>query len=106
MRSVYILSNPTARGGPTQLDGVVAAFARFDVDTTVLPVATPAEARAAAQRAVSDGASRLIAVGGDGMVHLAVNAVAESETVLGVVPLGTGNDFARALGLLDGDIDE
>ena len=106
MRSVYILSNPTARGGPTQLDAVVAAFARFDVHPTVLAVTTAADARAAAQRAVSDGASRLIAVGGDGMVHLAVNAVAESETVLGVVPLGTGNDFARALGLLDGDIDE
>jgi len=106
MGSVHVLGNPTARGGQGQLDDVVAAFARHDVEATILAAATPAEARAAAQRAVADGASRLVAVGGDGVVHLAVNAVAETETVLGVVPFGTGNDFARALGLLDGDVDQ
>ena len=105
MGPVHVLGNPTARGGRAQLDAVVAAFVRRDVDTTVLEATTPGAARAAAKRAVEDGASRLVAVGGDGVVHLAVNAVAESDTVLGVVPLGTGNDFARALGLLDGDVD-
>ena len=37
----------------------------------------------------------LVAVGGDGTLNLAVNAVAYSDTVLGVVPAGSGNDFAR-----------
>jgi diacylglycerol kinase (ATP) len=106
MESVHVLGNPTARGGPAQLDEVVAAFARRDVEATILAAPTPTDARAAARRAVADGASRLVAVGGDGVVHLAVNAVAETKTVLGVVPLGTGNDFARALGLLDGDVDK
>lgn len=106
MGSVHVLGNPTARGGPGQLDDVVAAFARRNVEATILAAATPADARAAAQRAVAEGVSRLVAVGGDGVVHLAVNAVAESGTVLGVVPSGTGNDFARALGLLDGDLDQ
>ncbi|NDH77148.1 MAG: sphingosine kinase, partial [Actinobacteria bacterium] len=36
-------------------------------------------------------------LGGDGMVHLAVQAVAGTDTILGVVPVGTGNDFVRAL---------
>ncbi len=106
MGSVHVLGNPTARGGPAQLEEVVRAFARRDVEVTIVEATTPAEARAASQHLVADGAARLIAVGGDGVVHLAVNAVAESETVLGVVPLGTGNDFARALGLLDGDVDQ
>ncbi len=53
------------------------------------------------KRIVADGAERLVVVGGDGLVHLALQAVAESTTVMGLVPQGTGNDFVRALGLLD-----
>lgn len=41
----------------------------------------------------------LIVVGGDGMVHLGLNLVAGTSKPLGVVPLGSGNDFARHLGL-------
>jgi diacylglycerol kinase (ATP) len=37
----------------------------------------------------------LVAVGGDGTLNLAVNAIAETQTILGVVPAGSGNDFAR-----------
>ena len=34
-------------------------------------------------------------IGGDGMVHLGVNAVAGTRTTLGIIPAGTGNDVAR-----------
>jgi len=105
MTSVQVLANPTARGGQAQLQAVIDGFGRLGVEATVLAAQTVTDARAAARRAVEDGATRLVAVGGDGVVSIAVNAVAESETVLGVVPAGTGNDFARALGLLDGDVD-
>lgn len=40
-------------------------------------------------------ADLLIAVGGDGTLNLAVNAVAYTDTVLGIIPAGSGNDFAR-----------
>lgn len=53
------------------------------------------------QRAVAGGdVEAVIAVGGDGLVHLAVNVLAESGVPLGIVPTGSGNDIARALGLL------
>lgn len=59
-----------------------------------------AEASAeAARAAVADGAERLITVGGDGTLHLALQGVAGTGTALGLVPAGTGNDFARAVGL-------
>ncbi|MFD8227722.1 diacylglycerol kinase family protein, partial [Streptomyces massasporeus] len=45
------------------------------------------------------GTGALIAVGGDGMAALALRAVAGTRTPLGLVAVGTGNDFARALGL-------
>ncbi|MDO5067244.1 MAG: YegS/Rv2252/BmrU family lipid kinase [Propionibacteriaceae bacterium] len=41
----------------------------------------------------------LLVMGGDGMAHLGLNAAAGTEATLGVIPAGTGNDFARGLGL-------
>lgn len=46
-----------------------------------------------------DGPHSLVVVGGDGMVHLGLNAVAGTPVRLGVVPMGTGNDFCRGTGL-------
>jgi diacylglycerol kinase (ATP) len=56
-----------------------------------------------ARRAVADGLDALVVVGGDGMVHLGVQAVAGTATPLGVVAVGTGNDFATTLGLAVAD---
>lgn len=52
-----------------------------------------------ARQGVSDGLSALVVVGGDGMVHLGFNAVATTRTPLGIVAVGSGNDYARAAGL-------
>lgn len=49
--------------------------------------------------AIFSGKDYLIACGGDGTVHRAGNLAAETGAALGIVPLGSGNDFAEALGL-------
>lgn len=41
----------------------------------------------------------MVAVGGDGLIHHALPALAGTDIILGMVPSGTGNDFARGLGL-------
>lgn len=105
MATVHVIGNASAPHGQEQLANVADALERRGVDAEVHHPPTLDDARQAAQRCVTEGAERLIAVGGDGVVNIAVNAVAQSDVVLGVVPAGTGNDFARALGLLDGDID-
>jgi YegS/Rv2252/BmrU family lipid kinase len=51
------------------------------------------------KRAVKRGASVVIVGGGDGTMTQVVNALAHSETTLGVLPLGTGNSFAQTLGI-------
>jgi diacylglycerol kinase (ATP) len=56
-------------------------------------------ARARAGEAVSAGVDTVLVVGGDGMVHLGVNLCAGTSSRLAVVAAGTGNDFARNLGL-------
>lgn len=55
-------------------------------------------------RALALSPDALVVVGGDGMVSLAVNAVAQTSIPFAVVPAGTGNDLARGLGLPVGDI--
>jgi YegS/Rv2252/BmrU family lipid kinase len=55
-----------------------------------------------AEQAVAEGATRIIAVGGDGTVHEVVNGILKAgnrDVELGVLPFGTGRDFARSLGL-------
>lgn len=50
------------------------------------------------QAAVDGGAQRIVVAGGDGSVHEAVNGImaAAGAARLGVIPTGTGNDFAKA----------
>jgi diacylglycerol kinase (ATP) len=61
----------------------------------------PGEIAKLAEQAVSDGARLLVAVGGDGTAHEAVNGLvrAGGGAELALLPQGTGDDFARALGV-------
>lgn len=52
-----------------------------------------------AAEAVAGGADVVVAAGGDGTLGEVVNGVAGTDVQLGLLPLGTGNDFARSLGL-------
>ena len=54
---------------------------------------------AEAGRAVADGLERLLVAGGDGTMHHAVQELAGSDTALGILPLGSGNDLARTVGV-------
>jgi diacylglycerol kinase (ATP) len=94
-----LLVSPSAgMGAAARVAGRVAATLRGAVDRLDTMVADSAEGSAAlARRAVDSGVDVLVALGGDGLAHLAVQACAGSTTALAVVPAGTGNDLARAL---------
>ena len=93
--------NPTAGGGRGARWGrrTVTALRDRGHEVRVVVGTTAADAERRAARAVAAGARALVVVGGDGMVHLGVNVAASAQVSLGVVPAGSGNDFARALGL-------
>ena len=61
----------------------------------------PDDARRFAAAAVARGTDAVIAVGGDGTLNEALNGVLGSDVPLGVLPLGTANDFARQIGVPD-----
>ncbi len=52
-----------------------------------------------ARRAVADGAKLIIAGGGDGTIHEVAAGMWDSDAALGVIPLGSGNDFAGSQGI-------
>ncbi|MFG2440317.1 diacylglycerol kinase [Streptomyces sp. NPDC048508] len=98
---ITLFVNPTAGRGRGAHAAQPAAFAfraaGFSVRTVLGEDAADGLARARA--AVAAGTGALVAVGGDGMANLALQAVAGTDTPFGLIPVGTGNDFARALGL-------
>jgi YegS/Rv2252/BmrU family lipid kinase len=98
---VAVLVSPAAgRGRATGLaEAVLAEFSRAGHQARVLPATTGAEAERQAADAVAGGVGAIAAVGGDGTVHAALQAVAGTGTPLAVVPTGTGNDLVRALGM-------
>jgi YegS/Rv2252/BmrU family lipid kinase len=57
-----------------------------------------------ALQAKERGCKTIIVCGGDGTINEAINALVDSDVKLGVLPLGTGNDFARTLGIKE-DLD-
>jgi diacylglycerol kinase (ATP) len=99
--SVAVLANPTAGKGRHRglLPAITARLATDGREIRLLEARTAAEAEAACRTAVDGGAGALVAVGGDGTLHLALQAVAGTQTPLGIVPAGTGNDFAACLDL-------
>lgn len=99
--AVHVLANPAARRGrgTTRLEAVVAELTRRGVAPAVLDAPSVDAARVALRTAVAEGASRVVLVGGDGLVHLAAQELAGTTVTVGIVASGTGNDFAHALGL-------
>jgi diacylglycerol kinase (ATP) len=100
-REIALLTNPTSgKGRGAKLRA--AALARLRGAGLVvrdLQGRDAAEALDLARQCVADAVDALVVCGGDGMVHLAVQAVATTGTPLGIIPAGSGNDVARYFGL-------
>jgi diacylglycerol kinase (ATP) len=97
-REIALLTNPTSGKGLGARTAAIALPRLTEAGFAVreLQGTDVEEARELARQAVEDGVEALVVVGGDGMVHLAVQALAHTDTALGIIPAGTGNDAARA----------
>jgi diacylglycerol kinase (ATP) len=95
------LVSPRAGGGRGALVGAAVLGALRDLGLDVVDVTGPTAAASltAARAALAGGARALVTVGGDGAVQLGASAVAGTPVPLVVVPAGSGNDAARALGV-------
>jgi diacylglycerol kinase (ATP) len=100
-----LLVNPAARGGRTLrlLEPVARRLRAGGAELSVIVGDDAADALERACTAVAERPDALVAFGGDGLVHLAVQAVAGTDVPLGIIPAGTGNDIATALGVARAD---
>ncbi len=105
MPRAVVLTNPTSgKGRATRmLQEALPRFHGAGWETTALTSGSADDALDLARLAVAERPDVLVVCGGDGMVNTALQAVAGSEVALGVLPAGTGNDFARSVGVPLGD---
>ncbi|MGH7537916.1 MAG: diacylglycerol/lipid kinase family protein [Gemmatimonadales bacterium] len=108
MARAHVILNPAAGRGAARRakDSVARAFRAQGWIVEILETERPGHATALATEAARAGARCVIAVGGDGAVHEVANGLlaAGSEACLGVVPVGSGNDFAKLVGVYRHDI--
>ncbi len=99
--TIAVMVNPSAGKGhaATLFAEVLAECQRRDLDVTPLGEDSVEDNERALLAALASGADRIVVVGGDGLVNLVVQHVAQTNVALGIIPAGTGNDFARALGI-------
>lgn len=112
LRHLTVILNPTSGRGKgarrrSELERLIAdAVARFVPDKgqakpcwEIRETTAPGDGAALAAEAVARGADVVAAAGGDGTCRDVVNGLVGMGARLGVLPLGTGNDFARTLGI-------
>jgi diacylglycerol kinase (ATP) len=96
---IALVVNPVSGvGRAARLAAAVAQRLGAGASVQVHAGATPEES-ADLLRAVAGASDAVVVLGGDGIVHLALQALALGDVPLGIVPAGTGNDTADALGL-------
>ena len=99
MAKTVVILNPAA-GSVEDLDALVKRIRDLPA-TEVRITKKPGAATQLAKKAVREGYKTVVAAGGDGTLNEVINGIGQdaSTVSLGLIPLGTGNDFARTLAL-------
>lgn len=102
---VTVLTNPMAGHGNAAhaAERAVARFQELGIDVVEIVGRDADHARELVEQALADGTDALVVVGGDGVIRLALQALARTDIPLGIVPAGTGNDHAREYCIPTGD---
>jgi YegS/Rv2252/BmrU family lipid kinase len=96
MRTAAVV-NPRSAGGRTGREWPAIAARLGPVETRFTE--RPGHGVEIARSLVEAGFERILAVGGDGTINEVANGLAGSSAALGILPLGTGGDFRRTLGV-------
>lgn len=97
MKSFYFIVNPISGSGraKTEFEAVRPLLDARGVAYDAVYTEYPGHATELAANAVKDGYQSIVAVGGDGTVSETAAALIYTDAAFGVLPFGTGNDFAR-----------
>ena len=90
---------------PSLLPEIISNLQQLGVEVELVHTQAPDHATELAQKAVADGFERVVAVGGDGTCNEVANGLllvpqrGSSTTMMGLIPTGSGNDWACSLGI-------
>ncbi len=102
---IDFIVNPTAGGKDGKkikkaLPKIEKRLIERGVEYVIHMTKTPSQATALTDSLIKNGATTIVIVGGDGTLHEAINGFSQFDKVaMGIIPCGTGNDFASALKL-------
>jgi diacylglycerol kinase family enzyme len=98
---IACILNPNARDGlsVSQWDKFEPALKEAGFDIDLHHTEGPGHAMDIAQSLVGEDHELVVAIGGDGTVHEVASGLRGSQKVLGILPIGSGNDYARAHGI-------
>ncbi len=101
MAQVQVVLNPAADRGRAgeRHEELLRALAQAGVDAAVSLTERPGHAVELARDALQAGVRIVAAAGGDGTIHEVAQALVGTDAALGVLPMGSGNDYIRALGI-------
>lgn len=99
MAKTWVILNPSA-GSVREVDDLTERIGRL-LDAEVCLTTKAGSAARLARMASRKGAELIVAAGGDGTLNGVINGIGENPAAvrIGLIPLGTGNDFARTLGM-------
>ena len=98
-RAALIVNTRSRKGQSTYTDVKRLLGAQGVTLDAAYPVRDPARLPEVVTRCVADGHDLVIVGGGDGSISAVAGAFANRKVVLGLLPLGTANSFARTLGI-------
>ncbi|MHA3020949.1 diacylglycerol kinase [Mycobacterium sp. BMJ-28] len=102
---VTVLTNPASGHGnaPHAAERAIARFQQRGIDVCEVVGTDAAHARRLVDDELARGTDALVVVGGDGIISVALQALALGDVPLGIIPAGTGNDHAREFGIPTND---
>jgi len=101
MTRIACILNPNARDGLSvrQWDKFEPALKEAGFEIDLRRTEGPGHAMDIAQSLIEEDHELVVAIGGDGTVHEVASGLRGSQKVLGILPIGSGNDYARAHGI-------
>lgn len=98
-RFIFNPHSGSNRRSPRNWERARAFIAQEDWDATLIATTGPRHATALARRAVDEGCTIVVAIGGDGTMNEVATALVDTPAVFGLIPCGSGNGLGRHLGI-------
>lgn len=97
--TLLLIANPACGGGRGEkyIPQIERTLEDLKLEFKLVKTSRPKEAIELARKAVAEGFQKIVAVGGDGTVHEVVNGILGTGAILGIIPIGDGNDISRCL---------